>query len=97
MIASVNTYDEWVRMSKSQKVSVVNDIWAPEYKEGTVIRKAILHEFKKQYAKWCVKGVEFREYKYLLGICVIVEKGCAIKLPRRFDIFFVQKKVDSQE
>ena len=97
MTASISTYDKWVRLSQSQKVEVVNNVWAPEYKKGKSIRKAILSEFKKKYAKRGVKKVEFREYKYLLGIFVTVEKGCAIRLPRRFDIFFVQKQTHNQK
>jgi len=93
MVKNVKTYKQWKKLSHDEKVDIENEIWAPDYIKGQEIRKEILDEFRSRYAnKEAIEKVEFRLYKYLLGIFVTIKKGYKARLPKKFDIFFVEKE-----
>lgn len=94
MVNNVTDYNQWTNLSEKEKYYIVDNIWLNNMKEGRGIRRAILNGFKDKYGKQ--KGIfdiKFRWYGlYNFDIFVTIKKGYKIRLPHKFDIFFVEKK-----
>lgn len=94
MVKHIVTYSDWNKLSEKEKYYLVDNIWLNDMKEGKNIRRFIINDFKKKfnYRNYFV-NIEFRWYGlYNLGIFVTIKKGCKVRLPRKFDIFFVEKE-----
>ena len=94
MVKNVTAYDDWNKLTNKEKYYLVDKVWLNNMKEGRGIRKAIINNFKNKFAyQNCIVKVEFRWYGlYNFGIFVTIKKGNKIRIPRKFDIFFVEKE-----
>ncbi|MFA5858527.1 MAG: hypothetical protein WC955_05630 [Elusimicrobiota bacterium] len=94
------TYEQWKNLSWRQKQDLINNyFWPTMYHAGidhnNNVIKGILNEFKEKIKgkSSMIRNIEMRwERTYFLEIFVTMKKGYKIRLPHKFDIFFIYKE-----